>query len=344
MENQPPITDLFSKYLENQCTPEEIKLLRAYFSNPGNEEMLRSLIHSELHKDTLNNTLESDEGVIGRVRQRLVLAVEEGHRNNCKAFNIPRWIKIAAFWFLLLGAGAYLIGHYLDLIKATFNPLKNFTLTTKPGERKYIVLADGSKIWLSPSSSFSYPDQFNGNLREVKLEGEAFFQIAKDKKHPFIIHTGDMSTRVVGTSFEIDAYKTQQHFMVTVVTGVVRVYLPKLNGVAKQEVVLKPYQRVTYNKTNGKLAASACPEANQTLLKKTGIINSRSMTLGELINELSEYYNTPIELLDIPANSVCYGDFDTNKPLAVLLRQIAFSINGDITFSKNKYIISGKGE
>jgi ferric-dicitrate binding protein FerR (iron transport regulator) len=69
-------------------------------------------------------------------------------------------------------------------------------------------LYDGTKIWLSPSSALQYQDQLVNSLREVTLDGEAFFEVAKDKKHPFIIHSGRMQTEVVGTSFNIKSYST----------------------------------------------------------------------------------------------------------------------------------------
>lgn len=87
---------------------------------------------------------------------------------------------------------------------------------------KSIKLSDGSKIYLAANSSFQYPEKFEGDERKVSLlKGNAFFEIAKDKKHPFIIASGEIKTRVVGTSFHIQLSKSKCE--VIVVTGKVKV-------------------------------------------------------------------------------------------------------------------------
>ena len=87
---------------------------------------------------------------------------------------------------------------------------------------KSIELSDGSKIYLAANSSFQYPEKFKGDQRTVSLlKGNAFFEVAKDKKHPFIIHSGEIQTRVVGTSFHIQLSKL--NCKVIVVTGKVNV-------------------------------------------------------------------------------------------------------------------------
>lgn len=87
---------------------------------------------------------------------------------------------------------------------------------------KSIQLSDGSKIYLAANSSFQYPEKFKGDERKVSLlKGNAFFEVAKDKKHPFIITSGDIKTRVVGTSFHIQMSKSKCE--VIVVTGKVNV-------------------------------------------------------------------------------------------------------------------------
>lgn len=123
-----------------------------------------------------------------------------------------KYIAAASILFLL-GLGFFLRPNVLNQKQITFKT------SSIP---KSIQLSDGSKIYLAANSSFQYPEKFKGDQRTVSLlKGNAFFEVAKDKKHPFIIHSGEIKTRVVGTSFHIQLSKL--NCKVIVVTGKVNV-------------------------------------------------------------------------------------------------------------------------
>lgn len=130
-----------------------------------------------------------------------------------KTFNPYLKYMAAASILFLLGLGFFLRPNVLNQKQITFKT------SSIP---KSIQLNDGSKIYLAANSSFQYPEKFDGDKRTVSLlKGNAFFEIAKDKKHPFIIHSGEIQTRVVGTSFHIQLSKS--NCKVIVVTGKVNV-------------------------------------------------------------------------------------------------------------------------
>lgn len=123
-----------------------------------------------------------------------------------------KYIAAASILFLL-GLGFFFRPNVLDQKQITFKT------SSIP---KSIQLSDGSKIYLAANSSFQYPEKFEGDQRTVSLlKGNAFFEVAKDKQHPFIIHSGEIKTRVVGTSFHIQLSKL--NCKVIVVTGKVNV-------------------------------------------------------------------------------------------------------------------------
>nr|WP_294782139.1 FecR family protein [uncultured Flavobacterium sp.] len=130
-----------------------------------------------------------------------------------KTFNPYLKYMAAASILFLLGLGFFLKPNVLDQKQITFKT------SSIP---KSIQLSDGSKIYLAANSSFQYPEKFDGDQRTVSLlKGNAFFEVAKDKQHPFIIHSGEIQTRVVGTSFHIQLSKLS--CKVIVVTGKVNV-------------------------------------------------------------------------------------------------------------------------
>ena len=342
MDNQTPIQALFTKYLENRCTPDEIRELLFYFQQDQNEDSLFLLIRPELDRENSDAEGEFDADIaIAQIRSNLLNRIkEDADKKIVKLVPYSKWLKVSAVW-LLLGTCALLIFRSKNRISTTFHPVKLITCITKPGLRKYLVLPDGSKIWLSPSSSLEYPDQFNGNLREVKLEGEAFFEVAKDKKHPFIIHTGPMDTRVVGTSFDIQSYKCWKKFSVTVVTGIVKVSEYAISNRRHREVTLQPNQRSILDNKNDSLTSSNYPAAEKMLERKEGILVYDGSSIQEVIADLSSYYNVPIKIDNKSKKSLSYGEFDTNKPIEIVLRQLAAAINAKLIVQNNQYLIKG---
>ena len=107
----------------------------------------------------------------------------------------------------------------------TINGILN-TLTTPSGTTAEVTLADGSTVWLNANSRLTYPDRFTGNTREVSLEGEAYFKVTHDARHPFIVKTAHTATRVLGTEFNVRAY-TPSDTHITLVEGSVQVSTPQ---------------------------------------------------------------------------------------------------------------------
>ena len=116
----------------------------------------------------------------------------------------------------------YKFGGKEEVVKHEGNTLA-IKVNTGTAQRKTIQLPDGTQVWLSPSTLVEYPSVFEGAARKVKLSGEAFFEVAHDASHPFIITSDNIQTKVLGTSFNIQAYHNQKKIAVMVVTGKVKI-------------------------------------------------------------------------------------------------------------------------
>lgn len=347
MGDQIHIENLFKKYLIRQCTPDEIKELFNLFHKKENEEIFTSLIAEELSKNAPEPLqLEPEDRVISKVKSILLseirLQIPQESASFKSRYNIPNtWLKIAALWLVIGSATMFVLfrhfsGKYSDQIKQ-----HTFQLVAKNGERKFIQLFDGTKIWLSPSSTIKYNDQLVNNYREVSLDGEAFFEVAKDKKHPFIIHSGRMQTEVVGTSFNVKSYSQQNIYNVTVVTGIVRVSMLSAKKEKLSEVVLKPKQQAIYNNAQATLADKTVVTVDPVIKKKDGILSYDGAPVPEVVEDLKRYYNQSIELEDKSATCLCYGEFDTTKPIDIVLRQLAGAIGATIKRTDKGYFIEG---
>lgn len=124
---------------------------------------------------------------------------------------------------------------------------------TPKGGKTQIVLSDGTKVWLNSESKLVYPGTFKGAKREVKLEGEGYFAVAKDKEHPFIVKTTDIDVRAVGTEFNVKCYPNEGTIETTLIEGCVVVEKNKQKGNGQEPIVLNKNGRATFIKNEGEV-------------------------------------------------------------------------------------------
>jgi transmembrane sensor len=192
------------------------------------------------------------------------------------------WFRAAAVALLLLLSGViywYLTGQsnqveYIALIKQAPDPLtEEVNQTNKP---KLINLADESTVILSPDSRISYPKKFDGEKREVYLQGEAFFEVTKNMEKPFLVHANGLVSKVLGTSFTIRAFAHDSEVKVMVKTGKVSVFpqndQPQLQFKDRPELsglILTPNQQVVFNRNDNRMI--------RTLVEDPAVISSLSI-------------------------------------------------------------------
>lgn len=152
-----------------------------------------------------------------------------------------------------------------------------------------ITLSDGTRVSLNAGARLSYPERFSGAQRAVSLTGEAFFEVAENKEKPFVIVTGAVSTRVLGTSFVVNAPR-EDSVLVTVLTG--KVALSEA-GQAGNRLVMTPGERGTYRP--GRLVKTPNPDPN-FLAWQTGILTFRNTPLPVVVRDLERHYRKPIRL------------------------------------------------
>jgi ferric-dicitrate binding protein FerR (iron transport regulator) len=175
------------------------------------------------------------------------------------------------------------------------------------GIRSIIILPDGSKIWLNADSRLKYPASFPNNLREVYLEGEAFFEIAKNPQRPFIVHLPKGNVQVLGTSFDIRAYGDEELMSTSVATGLVA-FVPDAAGrnnqrgaatqPAADSVYLTPNHKAVYDFQSGKInVAPTDAEADRGWIN--GIMTFSNESLGRIATELERAFGKPIKFRSV---------------------------------------------
>ena len=119
--------------------------------------------------------------------------------------------------------------------------VKMYTVSVPAGQRTHLTLPDGTTVWLNARTTLSYPTSFNSNERTVFLQGEAYFEVSKNRHKPFIVQTQQYNIEVLGTKFDVEAYPDSKNFETTLMQGSVKVSSPQN---PEQSLTLKPNEKV----------------------------------------------------------------------------------------------------
>lgn len=199
-----------------------------------------------------------------------------------------RGIRISIAACLLITAG-FFTWRQLDEPASAWN-----TRTNSKGQRSTIVLADGSTVWLNAESKLRYPDKFSGGVRQVYLEGEAFFDVTKNPQVPFVIHLSDGIVRVVGTSFNIKAFKNENKVETSVVTGKVAFIAKGKNVSSKGDsVLITPNLKAVYFKESKELIQLST-DSNEDKAWIDGTLIFKSTSFNEITKVLERTFGKKI--------------------------------------------------
>lgn len=160
--------------------------------------------------------------------------------------------------------------------------------TTRYGCTRAVVLPDGTEVMLSSNSRLSYPSRFTGATRIVTLKGEAYFSVAKDRQHPFIVRSGDIITKVIGTQFCVRNY-TKEQLQVILVEG--KVALSDVNG--KRHIEMSPGQSAVWN-GDDEFTVADNVDTQSALSWKDGYLYFDDVTFGDMMREIGRWYNVDV--------------------------------------------------
>ena len=211
------------------------------------------------------------------------------------------------------------------------------------GRKSTIILPDGSKAILNSDSKIRYEKGFKENYREVILEGEAFFEVERDETRPFIIRTGDISTTVLGTSFNIRAYAKSDNIEVAVVTGKVEVKKASYyDNEAEDVVFLTPNKMASYQREERQLTTSSF-NMDEVVGWKDGILIFKNADQMDIARSLKAWYGMDIEFKggNNIMNKRYTGKFDNNS-LEYVLKAISYTSEISFEITDNKVILKRK--
>ncbi|GAB3986028.1 hypothetical protein GCM10028807_02560 [Spirosoma daeguense] len=265
---------------------------------------------------------------------------------------VNSWMAIAASVALMLVAGWWFYNQQKDAVEGQQVASQTGWLrhTNATDKAKIIQLTDGSQVRLAPQSSIQYPAQFAADKREISLTGEAFFSVQKMPSRPFYVYTGNVVTKVLGTSFLVKMQATTKQIIVEVATGRVAVYKqtkPSETRSAEPTIVLTPNQKATYSPDKQEFVTGLV-EKPRLIASATSAVTPQSFAfddvpLRSVVSQLEEAYGIDIQLENEKQNECPLTADLSNLSLYAQLDMICAATKSSYTVTGTTILISGKG-
>lgn len=354
--------ELLYKYLNNECTPEELDAVLAWFDKEGDKIGGRALL-KQVWYDMGKNKLRKEgpsldyERILDKVHHNLNINL--GSKKDLRLVTARKRRK-RVLQFMTRAAAVLLIPVFLFTLYLYREGYRGSGMNgnapvysevyTPMGSITVMNLPDGTKVWLNHGSYLKFPQRFTGSVRKVELCGEGYFQVAHNLKKPFIVQTEKLQVMALGTEFNVSAYAKDNSITTVLTKG--KVQLRKIDVHGKVHVLLemKPDQLSVYYKKQSK---SFCRTVNpdKYVAWKDGRLIFRNDPLNQTAERLSRWYNADIILKDPQLSQYTYTAtfVDETLPQVLALMKLATPIDYKIyprvkqkdgSFSNLKVVIS----
>ncbi len=269
----------------------------------------------EYIKDIIEESLK-DEVDVDREWERLFSSIEKKTISKMKTRRLfLQYMKYAAA--VVLGIGVSLSTLYLTN-QENLSTVGNYKLVTSKGEKSYLQLPDGTRVWLNSCTTLEYAENYGHSNRSIYLDGEAYFEVAKNKDLPFVVKANGIDVKAIGTAFNVSAYMEDSQLTTTLFNGKVAVQ-PTLT---KQEVLLEPNQVAVYDKSRNKI--EVVPYDKKLFAQwRRGFLSFKMMYLQDITKLLERNYNVVFRYENQGIKKLRFsGSFRNNEDLSEILNVI----------------------
>lgn len=254
-------------------------LLYKYFSGTASIEE---------EKQILDWVEASDENREAFLKERMLFDValfseKQETRKTARLIPMLRWTARVAAAVIVAVSGYFMTTDFIYNKDA-----QPQTITVPAGQRAQITLADGTRVWLNSKSTLTYAGNFGRKERNVQLDGEAYFEVAKNKSIPFYVQTEMHNVRVVGTCFNVCAYRDSKEFETTLVEGIVDIYTSD-----SKQVVTRLQKDEFFANYDGRCKKTILP-SYEYLRWKEGLYCFDDVPFSGILDKLEKYYNVKI--------------------------------------------------
>lgn len=208
------------------------------------------------------------------------------------------------------------------------------TVETMPGQKSIVELPDGSKVWLNSETKLSYPSLFKDKCREVKLLGEAFFEVTEMNDCPMKVHIGDIDIKVLGTRFNVSNYLSDNSANVVLESGSVDLYSSK-EDLKNPLLSMKPGQKAVYLK-NDRILSLKSVQTEQYTAWTRGELVFRDDPMTDVVRKLNRWYNTEIVITDSTISNYSYTATFQHESLEQILELLSISAPIDYRITRRE--------
>ena len=281
-----PTDKQIEEVLAGIASPEDAKYVAEWFATEEGSDYLEAAMtqDSELIKNEF-----ADLYVDHDIPSKKIL---EQIRKNIRIKKLKRiCFRVAA----VLIPVVLIVGLYMQLNSKVdlFGTSEYEEVVVDKGERIQIMFQDGTKVYINSDSKLRYPKKFALNTREVYLEGEAYFVVAKNKNRPFIVNLSGPAIHVLGTSFNVQDYPENKDIVVCLDEGNINLTLP-----TEKKYPVQPGERLVYNKDNQQCTISKMNDMQHLSMLKQNVIVFKDTPLPEVIKILNRWYNVEFKVED----------------------------------------------
>lgn len=320
--------EILLKYLQKECSEDELKNLSSWLAE--SDENRQELFRLEVLYNSGKLKRYSDEKFIQKEKLRFYEHAKKYKQERKQRLTIKRTLQYAAVAVLVLfiSVGAYYFNTSYSMQ----------TVAAGQDKVEQLVLPDGTKIWLNKSAVLKYPKKFKGKTRKVLLDGEAYFEVAKNAEQPFIVETELMEVTVLGTMFNLHSPKGANISYITLIEGEVQVKGNDNEGM----VILSPGQRAEINRTSRKFYVKETTNASIDAIWHNGLIPFNKATIAEIAKALEEIYKVKVHV-DPNVNGTTYsGTLKSQDSISKVLRSLKNSIPIKYEMREDEVYISNK--
>lgn len=348
------ILELIGKKISGDASPEELSVLQAWEAVHPEAMDLQALVTSLHPKETTFIQLESGSQLLEKgwsaISQEITVPDAPGIVPE-RGYAYFKW-AIAASIMLLLGVGWY--GFSRLNTPAKLVAKRESQVSTRQGSKTKIELPDGTKVWLNAGSKLTYADDYSVSNREVNLTGEAFFEVTTDAAHPLVVTTPAMKITVLGTRFNIKAYKDDLLSEATLLSGKISVAFAGNTG---SPVILKPLEKLTIDQQGRSVTTSiaavkslkALPVQSadvvspDSILTETAWISNhlqfKKEPFDDVMRKMERWYNVTIIVQNEDLHKEMLSGAFTTESIEQALKALQFTTTFHFTMQHDTVII-----
>jgi ferric-dicitrate binding protein FerR (iron transport regulator) len=354
-------------YIEGPEKDQSSKIVETWLNaDPENRNFFLKIKEAWLNRADLNelrseNVDKDFEKILHQI-QALGASEADKLKTSARVINMRLLRWAASVIIILASAGvAYFVGRAQGSPPVKADVVYN-EMIVPIGQRSQIVLSDGTTVWVNAGSKFRFPSQFSGNKREVWLDGEGLFDVAKDTSKVFYVHTSELDVKVHGTVFNLKAYSTEDIIETTVVEGLVSFEMNNHKAEKSRDIFLEPNHKAIYLKKESAIVTEELRREVKEPLKPLKIIISEPVkvepviswtegkliftdeSLGNILQKLERKYDVQIIVNNGAINQLKYTGVLKQVSIEQALRALQMTTGIQYTIKDNLITISTKKE